>query len=245
MRRFRLSAALGLNTAKASVDIPLCMHVLARVSFGLILFVLSPRLCAQEHKIPWDKIEAEVFPDEPFCKECLNITGLDEKTKLAFNVEWRLNWTGEVPGVNSIGNVPVSLRQIPGHQDDPWAGQIFTVPNRTISGLNAHARPWFYFAGDVTVFQRLAVRLGATDMSVDDLSDLFISRDKLVSAAYPYLAEINQFGTAQRGTGTALVFYAVVPRSAGQFVFTPEVEYRVWQWFSILAGDNHYSLGYD
>src|SRR5436309_826606 len=101
-------------TKRGVVDRRSCgVPMMRRTLLASLLCLLAPNLYAQEQKIPAGNIQNDLFPDEPFCKDCLNVTGLDEKTKLAFNFEWRINWTGELPGANALGNIPLSLRHIP------------------------------------------------------------------------------------------------------------------------------------
>ena len=48
---------------------------------------------------------------------------------------WEIRGTfwSDVNHIDTITGVPVSYRQVPGHPDDPWHGQIFTIPGTTLS----------------------------------------------------------------------------------------------------------------
>jgi hypothetical protein len=151
----------------------------------------------------------------------------EKPRKVRFDIEIRGMVWGVPRYVPRIINVPVALRQVPGHKDDfPDGGVIITVPDASINpqrfaNVGAAAAP------GIIIGERVSLRTGV-HWAIP-----------VAQGAQPKNAgntrEINLEGRTDRGIGTSLVYYSV-QYSASHPGFFGEVEARVSKRYSVLAG---------
>jgi len=140
-----------------------------------------------------------------------------------------------------ISNIPASFRTIPGHSGDSNAGLLITVPADTIS-------PGLFSGLYAGVAPQLRVR-GWRFRGGPQFGMYSSPQPQKVSTGNT--RELNQFGTQQRGTGTALVYYAVVPRANPFSGGYGEIEHSVGSKIGLIAGyawspyDYTVKTGYD
>ncbi len=182
----------------------------------------------------------------------IDIWGTHDHSKISLHILVRGSWPGIQTPTTTIGSFPLSVRQIPGHKNDPWAGKIFTVPDATfIDVTHPRISAVAMFGGSVTFYDRLTVRLGVTFINIfnkDQDENALTNFYDPTSSGHPYLREINQLNQPNRGVGTALVYYELTPRwetNNTLLVLTPEVEVKIARGFSVLGGYYRYGYGYN
>ncbi len=125
-----------------------------------------------------------------------------------------------------VSNIPISLRTIPGHPGDSNAGTLIAIPTDTIApGLFSG-----FYAGVAP-----QLRVSAWRFRVGPQFGMY-SRPQPQESSSGNTRELNQFGTQQRGTATALVYYAVVPRADLFSGGYGEVEHSVGAKAGLIAG---------
>lgn len=187
---------------------------------------------------------AQTVPNSP-----IDIWGAHDHSKISIHILVRGSWPGIQTPITTIGSFPLSVRQIPGHKDDPWVGRIFTVPDATFTEVNPMISVNGMFGGSVTFYDRLTVRLGITFINILDksLGENYIANDP-TSSGHPYFREINQLNQPNRGVGTALVYYELTPHwetNKTLLVPTPEIEVKIARGLSMLGGYYQYGYGYN
>lgn len=163
------------------------------------------------------------------------VSDAEKPKKVRFDVEVRGMMWG-VPGyVPRITNVPVALRQVPGHEDDfPDGGVVITVPDASIN-LQRFANVGAAAAPGVVIGERVSLRVGV------HWAIPFAQGAQAKSTGNT--REINLGGRTDRGVGTSLVYYSVQYSASHPGLFG-EVEARASKRYSILAGylTNHNNL---
>jgi hypothetical protein len=163
-------------------------------------------------------------------------SGEEKIAKMRFGIEVRGTLWGVPNYMSQITNVPVALRQIPGHKDDfPGGGVTIVVPDASINpqrfvNLAVAAAP------GITLGERVSLRLGA------HWGIPFAQRAEPKNEGNT--REVNLEGTPERGVGRSLVYYSAQYSAGHHPGFFGEVEARASNRYSILAGYliNYYNV---
>lgn len=139
-------------------------------------------------------------------------------------LEFRADVNKSVGGSSSglvLGPLPLSIRQIPHHPDDP--NYTFVIPGQYMNGSVKTAQ--FGLSGGAVLWNRIAFRGGPLWPTYAGLAG-----DSLFQ-------EINQFGAPTRGYGTSLVYVQGKASGTGYFGYFGETEVR------IVQPKNYYAVG--
>jgi len=144
---------------------------------------------------------------------------------LSAGIEFRYSFFG-IPHP-ALSSIPASVRQVPGHQNDPWRNQVFTIPDDNIKpgGLAGGV----VIAPELGFWQRIRIRAGINWAGVGWPTPP-------QRGTTDNTKEINQYGRPQRGIGTALVYYSVRHKPASMPAPMAELEVRPLRHFWVLAG---------
>jgi hypothetical protein len=141
----------------------------------------------------------------------------------------------------AFSSIPASFRQVPGHPDDAWKNQIFTIPDDSIlfsekSGGRKRTLNTYQLGTGLTFWDLVALKGGFL------FSGYGVSNYIGPSVDSTNIREMNQSnnpGTSPpvRGYGTSLVYYAVMPDGTGKTTVPfLEGEIRVYRWISLYGG---------